>query len=106
MLSKYPFGYCQYSVTEMLIENISEGFESKVGQYLDSRFMPQEWTEFYQTGRLLVSENGINQTSVNNWPSRTQNLEQKFFKQECDPVPVYLRLCDCSNLHSFSGDHL
>ena len=39
MLSKYPFGYCQYQVLDMLIENVSSGFEAKVGQYLDSRYM-------------------------------------------------------------------
>ena len=37
MLKDYPFGYCQYQISNMVFDLISEGFEAKVGDYLNSR---------------------------------------------------------------------
>jgi len=44
MLSKYPFGYCQYQVAELIVQIISKGFEAKIGSYLDSRLIRLPWT--------------------------------------------------------------
>ena len=60
MLKDYPMGYCQYQVSNMIFEFIDDGFELKVGQYLDNRFKTQEWTSPYQTGKLFLLESGIN----------------------------------------------
>ena len=38
MLKDYPFGYCQYQVSNMIFDLVGEGFETKVGEYLGSRF--------------------------------------------------------------------
>ena len=60
----------------MIFDFIKEGFEGKVGSYLNGRFKSQNWTSAYQTGKLLISSNsGLNQTTVTNWPSKTGNLE-------------------------------
>ena len=40
MLKDYPFGYCQYQVSNMIYDFIQEGFEVKVGEYLNNRFKP------------------------------------------------------------------
>ena len=107
LLRDYPFGYCQYQVSSMIFDIIGEGFESQVGQYLDCRFKTQKWTTPYQTGRLLISESsGINQTTITNWPSRTSNFEEKFFRPECTQVPVHMKVLDCPNLHQLSGQDL
>ena len=60
MLKDYPFGYCQYQVSTMIFDFIDLGFESKVGDYLDGRFLRQKWMEPYQIGRLYLNERGIN----------------------------------------------
>lgn len=44
----------------MLSDLIGEGFESKVGEYLDARFQKQKWTEMYSSGRLFLFDSGIN----------------------------------------------
>ena len=60
MLKDYPTGYCQYQVSNMIFDFVAEGFESKVGEYLNSRFLEQDWTSPYQTGKLIINESGIN----------------------------------------------
>ena len=104
MLKDYPMGYCQYQLSNMIFDFIEEGFETKVGEYLNSRFLTQKWTTPYQTGKLIINESGINQTTVTNWPSKTTNLEQKFFKSDQVQVPVKMKLLDCPNLHAFSKE--
>ena len=47
MLKDYPFGYCQYQISNMVFDLINEGFEAKVGDYLNNRLRHQKWTEFY-----------------------------------------------------------
>ena len=39
MLKDYPMGYCQYQLSNMIFDFIEEGFETKVGEYLNSRFL-------------------------------------------------------------------
>ena len=41
---------------------------------------------------------------MTNWPSKTSNLEQKFFQSECVQVPVKMKMLDCPNLHAFSKE--
>lgn len=60
MLKDYPFGYCQYQVANMMFDFIGEGFESKIGTYLNNRFKVQNWTKSYEAGRLFLNESGIN----------------------------------------------
>lgn len=86
----------------MIFDFIGEGFEGKVGDYLNCRFKTMNWTDSYQTGRLLINDSGMNQTTVVNFPSKTDNLENKFFKEECTQVPVKMSILDCPNLHTFS----
>ena len=38
ILKDYPFGYCQYQVSNMMFDFVAQGFEGKVGTYLNSRF--------------------------------------------------------------------
>ena len=60
MLKDYPTGYCQYQVSNMIFDFVGEGFESKVGEYLNHRFLEQKWTTPYQTGKLIINDSGIN----------------------------------------------
>ena len=46
----------------------------------------------------------MNQTTITNWPSKTSNLEEKFFNKECTSVPVMMKILDSPNLHSFSKE--
>ena len=57
------------------------GYEERVGEFLDARFISPLWTQNYQIGRLVLSERGYNQTSINNWPAVTKYFEEKFFEK-------------------------
>lgn len=104
MLKNYPFGYCQYQLANMLFDLIGESFESKVGEYLDARFKVQKWTNVYNSGRLFLFDSGINQTTVNNWPSKKENLVNKLFKDSCPSIPVKMKMLDSPNIHCFSKE--
>ena len=47
LLKNYPFSYCQFQASNMICDFISEGFENKVGEFLNSRFKEQDWTKNY-----------------------------------------------------------
>ena len=79
------------------------GYEERVGEFLDARFISPLWTQNYQIGRLVLSERGYNQTSFNNWPAVTKYFEEKFFEKQAQQVPCKLQLLDVPNLHIYSN---
>ena len=105
-LKSYPFGYCTQQVSDMADELIKDKFEQRIGAYLNDRFKTPLWVSGYETGRLKLTDQGMNQTSINNWPAVTKNFEKKFFSKDAREVPTKLRLLDCANLHANENDKL
>jgi hypothetical protein len=103
-LRNYPPGYCQVQIAEMASEFIKEKFEHRVGAYLNSRFYTPAWVQGYDIGRLVLTDQGINQTSINNWPAVTKNFEEKFFDKQAREVPTKLQLLDCPDIHTMSNE--
>ena len=88
----------------MAREFILEKFERRVGAYLNARFQTPLWVKGYEVGRLSLTEQGMNQTSINNWPAVTKNFERKFFSKDAREVPTTLQLLDCPNIHCCSSE--
>ena len=103
-LKDYPVGYCDSEVAGMTRAFISEKFERRVGAYLTQRFHTPLWVKGYEVGTLKLTEQGINQTSINNWPAVTRHFEKKFFSKDAREVPTKLELLDCPNIHCISSE--